>query len=120
MKAIKIFWVSCLAVLFTIGMNACSKSNDANPTPATTDNLATIQGMQFMPATITVLLGSRTTWTNMDATAHTVTSDDGTSFSSGTISPQGTFSFTATQLGSYHYHCSIHPTEQGIVQVVTR
>ena len=119
MKAIKTFWMICLVGILAISMNSCSKS-DTTVTPVSTDNLVTIQGMQFMPATITVLIGSRTTWTNKDATAHTVTSDDGTSFSSGTINPQGTFSFTATQLGSYSYHCSIHPTMTGIVQVVTR
>ncbi len=123
MKTIKILSAICLMGIMTLFINSCSKTDTVNATGSTTNtgaNLVTIQSMQFQPATITVAIGSIITWTNMDTQAHTVTSDDGTSFDSGNINPQGTFSFTVTQLGSYPYHCSIHPTMHGTVQVVTK
>jgi plastocyanin len=40
--------------------------------------------------------------------AHTVTSDDGTSFKSGTIDLGKTFSYTANTVGSFAYHCDFH------------
>ncbi len=76
----------------------------------------TIQGMAFNPATISIPLNSTVRWTNMDAIGHTVTSNLGL-FDSGTISPNGTFSHTFDAVGSYSYHCSIHPDMTGTVEV---
>jgi len=67
----------------------------------------------FSPATLTIKAGTTVTWKNTTAVAHTVTSDDGTSFDSGTTNPiaaqSGTFSFTFTTPGTFAYHCEIHP-----------
>src|SRR5579872_1465443 len=41
----------------------------------------------FSPATITVKVGTKVTWTNNTSAPHTVTSDDGTSFDSGSNNP---------------------------------
>ena len=101
--------------------NSCSKSamdnlygtggGTGNPgggsTPGT--NEVWIQGMAFTPATITVAAGTTITWTNKMTISHTVTSDAGL-FNSGTLDPNGTFSFTFATAGTYPYHCSIHPT----------
>ena len=70
------------------------------------NNIA-IPGMSF-PATITVKVGSTVTWTNNDPMAHTVTSDDGTSFNSGSIDYGKSFSYTANTVGSFAYHCNFH------------
>jgi len=67
----------------------------------------------FSPASLTVKAGTTVIWKNTTAAPHTVTSDDGKSFDSGTSNPiaaqTGTFSFTFTTPGTYHYHCEIHP-----------
>jgi amicyanin len=67
----------------------------------------------FSPASLTIKVGTTVTWKNTTAVGHTVTSDDGKSFDSGTsnpIAPQtGTFSFTFTTAGTFKYHCEIHP-----------
>jgi plastocyanin len=67
----------------------------------------------FSPATLTIKAGTTVTWKNTTTVSHTVTSDDGKSFDSGTanpIAPQtGTFSFTFTTAGTFAYHCEIHP-----------
>jgi len=124
MRPIKIFSAICLFGLTAIFSNSCSKSDDmGSPGGGGLDPNAqnvSIQGMAFTPATVTVSIGTKIVWTNMDTDTHTVTSDDGTSFNSGNISPQGSFNFTPTQTGTFTYHCSIHPTMTGTVQVVIK
>jgi len=67
----------------------------------------------FSPATLTIKAGTTVTWKNTTAVPHTVKSDDGKSFDSGTANPiaaqTGTFSFTFTTPGTFAYHCTIHP-----------
>src|SRR5579884_1254050 len=67
----------------------------------------------FSPATLTVKVGTTVIWTNTTSAPHTVTSDDGKTFDSGSsnpVSPQGgTFKFTFTKPGTYTYHCQFHP-----------
>lgn len=74
---------------------------------AAADMAITIQGFAFNPATITVPVGTKVTWTNQDPATHTVTSDTG-AFDSKNLSTGGTFSFTFNQAGSFAYHCAIH------------
>jgi len=119
MRTIKMFSAIGLMGIVSLFMGSCSKS-DTNGSVLPVAQDVSIQSMAFAPATVTVVEGTMITWKNKDAVDHTVTSNDGTSFSSGTISSQGTFSFTPMVAGSYPYHCSIHPTETGIVQVVIK
>lgn len=50
-------------------------------------------------------------------TTHTITSDTQGLFDSGSLAPGATFEHTFTAAGTYHYHCSIHPTMTGIIVV---
>jgi amicyanin len=67
----------------------------------------------FSTASLTIKAGMTVTWKNTTAVPHTVTSDDGKSFDSGTANPiaaqSGTFSFTFSKAGTFAYHCAIHP-----------
>lgn len=120
MKPVKIISAIGLTWMAIFILNACSKSDTTAAVASPAVQNVTIQSMSYQPATVTVIPGTKITWTNMDVVNHTVTSDDGTSFSSGTISPSGTYSFTPAVTGSFSYHCSIHPTMKGTVQVVIR
>ena len=51
------------------------------------------------------------------ATEHTVTSDEAGIFDSGPLGGEATFSFTFLDPGTYAYHCSIHTSMTGTVQV---
>ncbi|HLG60353.1 MAG TPA: plastocyanin/azurin family copper-binding protein [Ktedonosporobacter sp.] len=66
----------------------------------------------FAPQTVTISVGTTVVWTNRTSISHTVTSDDGKSFDSGTANPITagmTFSFKFTKPGTYKYHCALHP-----------
>ncbi len=74
----------------------------------------------FSPVRLTIKAGTTVTWKNTTTVAHTVTSDDGKSFDSGTANPipaGGTFSFTFTTPGTFAYHCAIHPFMKATVIV---
>ena len=66
----------------------------------------------------TVAAGSTVTVTNMDAQAHTVTSDDGTSFDAVVKGGGATATFKApTKPGTYAYHCTYHGNMHGTLVV---
>jgi nitrite reductase (NO-forming) len=75
------------------------------------------QQWTYDPIDITVPQGATVTWANTGAVAHTVTSDDGTSFDSGSLDPQMTFSLNTDTPGSVTYHCTFHPWMKGTLTV---
>jgi plastocyanin len=101
---------------------ACSKSGGSGYGGGTggggnnTGNAVSIQGFAFSVSSLSVKTGTTVTWTNNDATTHTVTADDG-SFDSGNVAPGGTFSHTFNAVGTIAYHCSIHTTMKANVVV---
>ncbi|MEP6617940.1 MAG: plastocyanin/azurin family copper-binding protein [bacterium] len=84
------------------------------PTVTTSVNIA---GTAFNPAPIQVSPGAVVTWTNSDGFNHNVT------FSSAAIGAIGDFATGAksltmpTVVGTYAYHCTIHPSMTGTVDV---
>jgi hypothetical protein len=56
-------------------------------------------------------------WTNAGASRHHVVADDG-SFDSGDLAPQDNYANVFSGLGTFSYHCSIHPSMKGVVEVV--
>ncbi len=76
----------------------------------------TIQGFSFQPADLTVAVGTTVTWTNKDSAPHTVTADD-SSFKSGNLSIDATFSQTFSTAGTFAYHCAIHSSMKGTITV---
>jgi plastocyanin len=69
-----------------------------------------IENYAFSPATLSVPVGSKVTWTNMDAAPHTVTVSSGpVKFSSPTLQKGDSFTYTFTTAGTYNYYCAVHP-----------
>ena len=102
-----------LVMLFLF--SSCSKSS-SNPVTGANTMALDISGMSF-PATTTVKLGTTVVWNNKDAMAHTVTSDDGSSFSSGNLASGASFSYQAKTAGSFAYHCNYHANMHGTLVV---
>jgi len=106
---------------FVIVLFACSKSGGSygssnNGGGNSNGNSVSIQGFAFSVSSLSVKTGTTVKWTNNDATAHTVTADDG-SFDSGNIAPGASFSHTFSAAGTIAYHCSIHTTMKAKVVV---
>lgn len=97
--------------------NSSSSDGAKNETPQAT-NAVTIQNFAFTPASITVKKGTTVTWTNKDSAAHTVTENDGKDGpASSDVNSGQTYSFTYNSVGTFQYHCSIHPSMTGTVTV---
>ena len=77
----------------------------------------TISDFKFTPGALTVRQGARITVANHDTTAHTATADNGNSFDTGNIDPGSSATFTLSKVGTYSYHCSIHPFMHGTLTV---
>ena len=78
----------------------------------------------YVPPEITVSSGTTVTWTNDDATMHTVTEESpqggaGTTpmFDSSIIAPTATWENTFDTAGEFNYYCSLHPFMTGKVTV---
>jgi len=71
----------------------------------------------FVPATMTVRVGTTITVTNADQTAHTATARSA-AFDSGTVDGGKSKSFTVTKPGVYPYYCQFHAFMNGTLKVV--
>lgn len=88
---------------------ACAPSTAAATVPVT------IAGFAF-PATITAKVGDVIGFTNEDGAPHTATLDDG-SCTTENLAQGATGSLVFSAAGSYPYHCKIHPTMTGTIEV---
>lgn len=67
----------------------------------------------FSPSSVTIKSGTRVTWTNTDASSHTVSADNA-SYNSGTMQPGQSYSLTFTAKGEYTYYCAFHGGPGGV------
>jgi plastocyanin len=82
-----------------------------------------IEDMSFSPNKVVVKKGGTVTWTNQDGVGHNVVSDNsapagGPPKSNPVFSNGETYSFTYNTVGTFTYHCSVHPSMTGTVEVV--
>ncbi len=133
-----LFVLSALVLLAACGGGSTSTGSGTTPTTGTSNTPAATSTQAgnapvvmittdssgtftFSPATLTIKAGTTVTWKNVTTVAHTVTSDDGKSFDSGTSKPiaaqTGTFSFTFKTAGTFKYHCSFHPFMKATINV---
>ncbi|MFB5600070.1 MAG: plastocyanin/azurin family copper-binding protein [Nitrososphaeraceae archaeon] len=90
-------------------------SGASNPTPDDPERF-------YSPNQITISPGTTVTWTNEDATIHTVTqggsgSTDPPAFDSSIIAAAGTWENTFNDAGEFDYWCTLHPFMTGKVTV---
>jgi plastocyanin len=94
-----------ISIILPIGCKSSSSPNTVN-----------IVSSSYDPPSISVTLGTTVTWKNKANITHDVVSDTGI-FNSGFIDPGGSYSFTFSTAGTYHYHCTLHPGMTGTVNV---
>jgi plastocyanin len=98
------------------GGAAPAPAASSSAVPAGGGSTVEISNFMFMPAMLTVAVGTTVTWKFDDSTDHTVTADD-KSFSSPPTSGGRTFTHRFTTAGTVAYHCSIHPFMTGTIVV---
>jgi plastocyanin len=104
---------------------ACSDSKDDTGTvdttaavtsaPSSTASGITIKDFKFSPNPLTAKVGDKISVTNQDGTDHSATADDG-SFDTDRFS-SGTKTITVTKAGSIAFHCKVHSSMTGVIQV---
>ena len=121
---------SLFVLLSVVSMVAIAPSAFADHTSATVTNAAgsSTPGCEdtnscFDPNPVMIAMGGTVTWENTDTAAHTVTSGSATDgpdgvFDSSLIMAGGaSFSHTFDAVGTYPYHCMVHPWMTGSVVV---
>jgi plastocyanin len=107
-----------LASLLALVLSACGSGAASEAPPAAPGNngepTVTIQDLAYIPATLTVGVGTTVTWVWRDgAIAHDVKGDG---FQSKVMA-EGTFSHRFTESGTYKYLCTLHPNMTGTIEV---
>lgn len=88
----------------------------AAPAAAAPQAKVYVQYAAYGPAQLDVLPGAVVAWTNVSRRTHTVTADAG-GFDSGELGPGRRFRVAFSRPGVYRYHCSIHPSILGEIDV---
>lgn len=102
--------LNCMLFALILVSASCSKKDsttDTTPGGTNTPGNISITSSSF-PSETKVKVGTTVKWTNNDSMAHTVTSDDGTTFDSGNLAVGSAFTYKATVAGTYNYHCNYH------------
>jgi plastocyanin len=92
-------------------------SNTPVPVGAGTVDIK-IAGFAFDPASVTVKVGTTVRWTNQDSATHSVTSDTGV-WDSGSIAQGETYTRVFDTVGTFAYHCGVHPSMKGTITVTS-
>jgi plastocyanin len=109
MKKFRYLLISLLIVVFAATLTGCSATT-------TVKNTVNIQGSQFSPTEITIKKGDTVTWINKDSVGHTVI---GATFQSSLLDTGQSFKQTFNEVGTFEYHCSVHPSMVGKVIVTS-
>jgi plastocyanin len=113
-----------VAVTLVSGLGSSGSSSVQNGVTVTIPlGVASNQSLNYVPSTITVVVGVNNTivWTQNDPIPHTVTSvqvpGGVDSFDSGPLNKGDTFTVTLNVPGTYLYHCSYHGWMKGTIIV---
>ena len=94
-----------------LALRTQAASPTTGPTRATVTHArrvtVAIRNYDFAPKSLTVGVGTRVTWTNDDATAHTATADTA-GFDTGTVAPKASHTIDFKHPGTFTYHCAFH------------
>lgn len=111
-----------LAALCLAACGASSASSPTAPAPAGSTAVTIVSGASvlsttaYSPDSISVPVGTTVSWLNSDNIIHTSNADNG-AWTSSNIAPGARFNVTLTTVGTFQYHCLIHPNMVGTIVV---
>jgi len=112
--------VLLLLGVLIVALSCVKSSTSSGSIPGPGPNTINVGDNFFSPAVDTFMLSSGSVtvnWKNNGSAIHTATSDDGTTFNTGNISPGQTKSIVFTVAGTYPYHCIHHGGMNGTVVI---
>ena len=98
------------------GQAYAAASRPATSTPTPIIKIVNIGNYTYIPASLTIKVGTIVVWKNKDNVAHTITSDNGKTFNH-IIPVGGTYRFKFTRVGKFPYHCNFHPFMKATIVV---
>ena len=109
--------IAVVAALAAALSQARQPTQPAQAAPSASPGTKTSEITDESLRNISVIVGDRVTWINLDNDVHTVTSGqngvfttfDGVGWSSGILSNGDSFSYTFKKVGSFDYTCEVHP-----------
>jgi plastocyanin len=106
---------AAVSILVVVTLVAVAPAGGAPKRTPKVEEVA-VQFSAYGPSQLDVLPGETVRWANVSQRTHTVTSDTGL-FDSGHMGPGGRFTFVFNRPGIYRYHCTIHSSIVGEVDV---
>lgn len=111
---------SLAALVAGVALLAGCASTGASAPASPAEASVQMQGFAFAPKTLSIAKGTKVTWTNKDATTHTVTggtppSKDG-KFDLN-VPAGATATFTFNDAGTFAYFCTIHNSMTATIEV---
>jgi len=109
--------VAALALAFGHHRATTTAKTTASLTTKASHVTVPISNYAFVPPALSVRVGTRVTWINRDATAHTAT-DNGRTFDTGTLNAGQSKTIDLKRPGTYTYHCELHAFMTATIKVV--
>jgi plastocyanin len=104
-----------VGVLMVFGIVGCQHA-PREDRPAPKKHTVRIEGMVFLPSTLSVSAGDTVVWVNKDLVPHAAATS-GAGFESKAIAFNESFSHTFSTPGEFDYVCPFHPTMKATLQV---
>jgi plastocyanin len=104
---------TAVLVALALGLSISGQAKPAANAEPNGQFQVNIDNFSFTPATLTVPVGAKVTWTNKDDVPHTVVSTNNAFTRSPALDTDDSFSYTFTKPGTYEYYCSVHPMMTG-------
>ena len=110
--------IRCMVVALTLDVLAPpvgAAEGEAGPSGATQVVRVRVVDFAFRPRNLTIAHGTVVRWMNRGDVTHTTTSN--TSLWNHTLAPGEIFRRRFRRMGTFAYHCSIHPQMTGTITV---
>ena len=105
-----------LALMLAVSLTGAATASGEAVYGAVKTERVRIDDSRFSPRVLTISRGTRVRWINDDNLRHTSTSNTDV-WDSGTLRTGDSFSRIFRQVGTFRYHCRIHPEIRGRVVV---
>lgn len=104
-----------LAGLFVCGLLVTAVGTDGVAAAQPSRYTVVIEGLKYIPETVTTRRGDIVVWVNKDPFPHTVTAKG--VFDSREIPAGESWRYRTRKIGEYAYGCTLHPNMRGTLRV---